>query len=283
MKKGLFFISLVVISTLFNGCVLDEPKKMDQPILNIYTNDYQAEDTLIIQKYEKKTGVKIQLIYANNGTILDKVSQNPYNARIDLLIVSGESVLFELRKKALLHTIRNTAPFNQLEREFYNTHHTWLPFAYNPLVLVTKTDSSNTCISNSSMFRKVFKDSIQPTFSSAAKSSEYINAFGHSTRFKQWVDARKKIINPNYSVATLSEIALKKEKSNSCAYLLLDSKRHLTTTTSISILKYGRNHKTAEHFLRFYSEFKFQIAASRGELSTFQNIQSSYEIAQLLK
>lgn len=281
MNIRLIYLLPVAVLVLFSGCVLEEAKKTEHPILNLYTNEYNPADTLILNNYEKKTGVKIQLIQKDNEALISLISEKPYNSGVDMILVSGDSVLRALQEKALLHTIRNEQLFTLLNREFYNTHHQWLPFSHNPLVLVAQKDSSTNCPQAWTVFQQIMNDSIYPSFSKSAKNHKYAFALSKSKKYKAWIFPTKKGINLNYSIISLSELT-QEYNSKQCYYYLTDSKKHLSSTSSLAIMRYGRNHKITENFLQYYTLFKFEIAASRNELSTFKSIKSNYAINQAL-
>lgn len=276
----------VLFSGLFiglNSCVLDEAKPSAHEKIVVYTDLYCPADSLIIQEFQQSKNISVQIVYQTQDEIAKSIQKNKFNTGIDVLLLSSDSLRENLYNQSLFSQLRGRSFFRNMDRQFNNNHGYWVPICHNPLILVTKKDSSANCIPMN--WNKFKKDSIHAKIAVESNLSSYLMKLEKTNKFSA-IAKNKAPMNSKYSIHTLSQIAaisdkdMHYEKSN-CFYYLVEKQRFMTNFTSVSLYKYSRNKVASQQFIAFYCRFQHQVASNRNQLSTFKTIQPNFLIRTL--
>lgn len=276
----------ILFSTLFltlHACVIDEAKPGVRQRIVFYSDSYCPADSLIIQEFEQKKHISVQVVYKTKDEIARLIQQDKFNTGIDALLLSSDSLRENLYNQSLFSQLKGRSFFVNMNRQFNNNHSYWVPICHNPLVLATQKDSSANC--QAINWGKLSKDSIRPKIAIKSNLNSYLLKLNKTSKFAA-IGNTKNPLNPKYTIYTLNQIAelankdLKFERSH-CFYFLVENQRFITNFTSVSLYRYGRNKIAAQQFIEFYSRFQYQIASNRNQLSTFKTIQPNFLIRTL--
>jgi hypothetical protein len=279
-KKSILFWGILILAS---SCMVEEAKPLTHEKMIIYTDNYCPRDSIIIQEFEQTKHISVQVIYQSKDQIAQLIQKNKFNAGIDVLLLSSDSLREDLYNKSLFTSLKDHSVFKNINRQFHNNHGYWIPFSHNPLILVTSRDSAAKCeLMNWSKFKI---DSIKPQLAITSNLSSYLLKLNKSEKFTLAKNAKFPTAK-NYSIYTLDELVDISDKDmrfseSKCFYYLVEKHRYLTNFTSISFYKYSRNKIAAEQFIHFFMHYQYQAASNRNQLSTYKQIQPNYSIREL--
>lgn len=262
---------------------LDEAKPSAHEKIIFYTDTYCPADSAIINEFEQSRHISVQVVYQPQEEIAKLVRKDKFNTGIDVLLLASDSLREALYNQGLFSQLKGHLYFRNMDRQFNNNHHFWIPLCHNPLVLVTKKDSSAACIPLN--WNKLNKDSVHPGIEFKSNIHSYLMKLSKTDKFSRFTKKNLRAVSP-YRIYTLDQLAKMSEvdfhfNQNNCFYYLVEKQRFMTNFTSISLYKYGRNKTAAQQFIEFYSLYQYQIASNRNQLSTFKTIQPNFLIRTL--
>lgn len=280
------------IYVLFSGlaiglhsCVLDEAKPNAHQKVVVYTDSYCPADSLIIREFEESKHISVQIVYQTTDEIAKTIRKNKFNTGIDVLLLSSDSLREVLYNQSLFSQLRDRSFFRNIDRQFNNNHGFWVPVCHDPLIQVSKKDSSANCVAMD--WDKFKNDSIaiHPKIMIESNRNSYLSKLKKTKKFAN-LAGENVPVNSKYSISTLSQITelsekdIRYDKSN-CFDYLVENQRFMTNFTSVSLYRYSRNKVASQQFVAFYCRFQYQIASNRNQLSTFKTIQPNFLIRAL--
>ena len=90
MKNILIFVFSILL--MFFGCNINESKE-----INIYSQRHYEVDRKQYENFEKKTGIKVNVIKANADELLERLKNEGENSPADLLLLMLENFKKVLR------------------------------------------------------------------------------------------------------------------------------------------------------------------------------------------
>lgn len=266
-----------------NACVLDEAKPNAHEKVIFYTDTYCPADSSIIKEFEQSRHISVQVVYRPQEEIAKLIQKNKFNTGIDAILLTSDSLRENLYNQGLFSQLKSPTAFRNIDRQFHNNHHFWIPLCHNPLVLTTQKDSSSVCVPMN--WNKLNQDSIHPEMEIRSNVSSYLMKLSRTDKFSRISRPGKKTLS-RYRVYTLDQLAKLSEvdyhfNQNNCFYYLVEKQRFMTNFTSISLYRYSRNKVAAQQFIEFYSRYQYQVASNRNQLSTFNTIQPNFLIRTL--
>jgi len=285
MNTRLFFL-VGIISLCLSGCWIDEAKESTQKSLFIVADYLSKEDSLVINQFAFNYHVKVKQTVLSPEAILQRIRTNRYNAEIDILIIEDPELRKKLQEINVFRSIRNERLFSQLERQFNNQHHQWIPISHDPLIVVRGKDSINTCPTiDFKMWHK--KDSLRPKLSIKQHEKHYANLLENSAHLN-WMMGKTTAFGDEqiyrlseYVSAEFSEDSIRITTNSHCRYFLIDNKRTISLINTVSIYKHGRNIPVAENFLTFFLSNSYSIANGRSQLPTKKGVSPNWYIRSL--
>lgn len=278
----------VLFCGLFIGlhsCVLDEAKPSAHQKVVVYTDTYCPADSLIIREFEESKHISVQVVYQTSDEIAKTIRKNKFNTGIDVLLLSSDSLRETIYNQSLFSQLRDRSFFRNIDRQFNNNHGFWVPVCHNPLILVSKKDSSANCVTIN--WDKFKNDSmgIHPKITIESNRNSYLSKLKKTNKFVN-LASENVPVNSKYSISTLSQITKLSEKDvrydqSNCFNYLVENQRFMTNFTSVSLYRYSRNKVASRQFVAFYCRFQYQIASNRNQLSTFKTIQPNFLIRAL--
>ncbi|MCC6700559.1 MAG: hypothetical protein IT221_03495 [Fluviicola sp.] len=286
MKKWISILS--VLLCILSSCLVEQAPVAKDHQLIVFSDKLTAQDSIFLKQYAKQHKIDLTFHQLNADFIKQQILQHRYDIDVDVLWLSDQALRDELQQQQLLRSITNDQLFTDLNRQFNNTHHCWLPLAHNPLVLAMPKDSSNWC-------RTIYfeawhkKDSLKPQFKLGQWESLYLKELQKSKRFEKIsrTSNKNKLANERvYPLSYLVKLEEKKDSSyqrsmNACKTYLLDRKRYITIFSSASIYRYGRNPAEAERFMSALSNYSSIFASSRDQLPCSRKTRQSPKIGNL--
>lgn len=281
------FILLTILAG-FSRCWVDEAKEPAKKDLHIIADYLSPEDSSVIRDFGRSRHVEVTIKVLSPEAILKRVRTHRYNAEMDILICEDATLLKQLQELNAFRTIRNTALFSQLERQFNNHHHHWIPVSHDPLVVTTPKDSTNNC-SRIDFRNWHSNDGLQPGTVFGKYHPDYFNLLSQSQRLNRIKDNQKPEALSNeriYPLSLLVELengtdSLNNNKLRTCRYYLIDNQRYISRINCAAIYRYGRNSAAAEQFLSFFTGNAYQVANGRNQLPTGKNVQPNWYIRTL--
>lgn len=125
MKKFLFIIVYFVSTLVFSNTV------------TVYTSRHYESDKLIYQEFEKKTGIKVNVVQNNDvSALIKKIELEGKNTDADVFITVGVGDLYTAKTKDILQSINSKTVFNNIPKNFRDKDNKWVGFTYRARVLV---------------------------------------------------------------------------------------------------------------------------------------------------
>lgn len=285
-----FLFVPMTISLVMNSCVIPEAKPSKANELTIISDRLTHQDTLLIERFEKKRHVAVTIIIETKTDIINRFKQHIYNVNCDILITENEHIRNALRKMGGLATIDNQRLFDAIGRQFNNSHHLWIPLSQNPLLIVAPRDTSNQCerIYLNRWLRNQ-KDTLLPDMNPVLKHKALKNVLAKSDQFGWLVRTKKKYprnMEKVYVLSDVVDICVKKDSTagrmkRKCMTYLVDKKRTLATYTTISLVNYSRNLTPAQAFVAFFNANSYWVASGRHQIPTKNRVKPNPIIRKL--
>ncbi|MFY7989730.1 MAG: hypothetical protein ACOVO3_03300 [Fluviicola sp.] len=280
-----WIVRLLICLPLLHACVLEEAPVDQSRKLTIYSDSLTAQDSIFLNNYAKKHHVELQFRVLSANAIKETVLKEKFSCQADLILVSDEVILTELRLAGYLQRIAINRFFESLERQFSNNHHQVLPVCHNPLIVLNQKDSSSICKrlnfqtwhQKDSLYPKFHLVNLKPNYLSKIESSPFLNSLYNP---KQWRMQSSELVTP------LSLYIDRKDSlerlSFGCAEPLIIKKRTISLVTGIALLKYSSNKQEAHRFLNAFQDYRYIFSSERNQLPTAKNVPASPKIKQSL-
>lgn len=286
MKKCFAYLSILLLA--LSSCLVEEAPIAKEQQLVVFSDKLTLQDSIFIKHYSKKHKIKVIFHQLNPAFIREQLLEHRFDVDVDILLLSNQAFRNELLEQKLLRKINYNQAFTDLNRQFNNTHHFWLPLAHNPLVVAMPKDSAANC-------RTIYfeswhkKDSLKPQFKLGQMEQDYIIELNKSRRFQSFSKTMNKGRLSNEQISPLSslvKLSIRKDsnfrQSNiTCKTYLKDRKRYITIYNSASIYRYGRNPIEAERFIIALSKYAAIFASNRNQIPCNKKTQQSPKIAEL--
>ncbi|MES2556287.1 MAG: hypothetical protein V4604_09060 [Bacteroidota bacterium] len=284
MNVRLIFI-VCLLGVAFSGCWIDEVQPSQKKSLCIVADHLSKEDSLVINQFGYNYKVSIRKEVLKPEVILQRVRSEKYNAEIDILIIESAELRKELSNLNAFKNIRSTELFGQLERQFNNTHHKWIPVCHDPLIVCKPKDSLQNCgpldLKKSTLFPKLILRTKHTEYHDLLSGTKFnwLNAeTGANTQFgKERIYALSDFVNRTFYADDSTAGII----PNECRYYLIDKKRNVSRMCTLSMYRYGRNSAVAENFLSFYMANSYSIANGRNQLPVKKHVTPNWYIRSL--
>ncbi len=280
MNSCIRFFSLLIVSLFsLNACLVSEAPKVISKNLHVYFDCYKKEDKKWIRSFEKRNKVKVIIHLTNLRELKTELKHRPFDGKIDVLFTQSDSSKSLIRSLKNYSTCLQNSDFDNLPKQFNNSHHRWLPLCHNPLVLSINKDTNSTCVHlNFSNWAKK-NDSLIPQFNSSNLSLEHLNSLKKSVAFSYFLKRGFKI-SPKQKVELLSEVVAARNRKE-CFYFLVDKRKYLTQTVWLFCPKYSRNQSLARKFVSYALSRIETFSSNRNQLPTFKKVPVSIKISKL--
>ncbi len=166
MKKLLF--TLLVSITLLSSC--STSGKNDEKEVNVYTSRHYEVDKAIFKEFEKKTGIKVNVVELDSPELFAKI-QSEKAAVADVVMMTGAEYIYKFNELDLLIP-HNLKP--NMNRAYYGDN--WAGFAGRTRSVALKKDSSINIASYDDLAKEVFINELLVRSSSNSYNQAWIAA-----------------------------------------------------------------------------------------------------------
>jgi len=115
---------------------LDEKSKE----INIYSQRHYDVDELQYQNFEKKTGIKVNVIKANADELIQRMKNEGDNSPADLFITVDVGKLWQATDMGLLQKFEDSTITKNISPELLDKNGYWVPVTYRSRVVVYSND-----------------------------------------------------------------------------------------------------------------------------------------------
>ena len=137
MKK---IISLLIIAITIIACKPSEKKEeKKQEEVNVYTHRHYKADQELFAKFEKETGIKVNVVNAKADELMQKMTVEGAQSPADVLITVDAGRLVRAKNKGLLQTANSDFITNTVPAHLRDVDNNWFALtkrarviAYNP-------------------------------------------------------------------------------------------------------------------------------------------------------
>tara|TARA_B100001996_G_scaffold273382_1_gene214231 strand:+ start:166 stop:1152 length:987 start_codon:yes stop_codon:yes gene_type:complete len=150
--------------------------------INIYSQRHYEVDKKQYENFEKKTGIKVNVIKANADELLERLKNEGENSPADLFVTVDAGKLQKGAEMGLFQKIQNDKIENNVIDELKDKNGYWIPITYRARILVYSKDrvlesdlSTYEDLANDKWNGKILVRSSSNAYNQALMSSLYAN------------------------------------------------------------------------------------------------------------
>ena len=175
MKNILIFVFSILL--MFFGCNINESKE-----INIYSQRHYEVDRKQYENFEKKTGIKVNVIKANADELLERLKNEGGNSPADLFVTVDAGKLQKGVEMGLFQKINNDVINKNVSKQLIDKNGYWIPITYRARILVYSNDrvmkselSTYEDLANEKWRGRILVRSSSNAYNQALMSSLYAN------------------------------------------------------------------------------------------------------------
>ncbi len=175
MKNILIFVFSILL--MFFGCNINESKE-----INIYSQRHYEVDRKQYENFEKKTGIKVNVIKANADELLERLKNEGENSPADLFVTVDAGKLQKGVEMGLFQKINNDVINKNVSKQLIDKNGYWIPITYRARILVYSNDrvmkselSTYEDLANEKWRGRILVRSSSNAYNQALMSSLYAN------------------------------------------------------------------------------------------------------------
>ena len=162
---------------MFFGCNINESKE-----INIYSQRHYEVDRKQYENFEKKTGIKVNVIKANADELLERLKNEGENSPADLFVTVDAGKLQKGVEMGLFQKINNDVINKNVSKQLIDKNGYWIPITYRARILVYSNDrvmkselSTYEDLANEKWKGRILVRSSSNAYNQALMSSLYAN------------------------------------------------------------------------------------------------------------
>tara|TARA_B100000029_G_scaffold57398_1_gene51915 strand:- start:2226 stop:3212 length:987 start_codon:yes stop_codon:yes gene_type:complete len=162
---------------MFFGCNINESKE-----INIYSQRHYEVDRKQYENFEKKTGIKVNVIKANADELLERLKNEGENSPADLFVTVDAGKLQKGVEMGLFQKINNDVINKNVSKQLIDKNGYWIPITYRARILVYSNDrvmkselSTYEDLANEKWRGRILVRSSSNAYNQALMSSLYAN------------------------------------------------------------------------------------------------------------
>jgi len=162
---------------MFFGCDINESKE-----INIYSQRHYEVDRKQYENFEKKTGIKVNIIKANADELLERLKNEGENSPADLFVTVDAGKLQKGVEMGLFQKINNDVINKNVSKQLIDKNGYWIPITYRARILVYSNDrvmkselSTYEDLANEKWRGRILVRSSSNAYNQALMSSLYAN------------------------------------------------------------------------------------------------------------
>ncbi len=124
------------LTLLANTAVIPAHAAGPAPVLNIYTTRHYETDTALAQKFEQKTGIKVNTVQIKEpAQLLARVEEEKNNTQADLIITTDVGSLWRAAEAGVLQPFSSKSILAAVQQEFRDKNNLWTGIAMRARVV----------------------------------------------------------------------------------------------------------------------------------------------------
>ena len=137
MKRVIIFISSILI---LSSCV-ETTKESNE--INLYSQRHYEVDVKQYEAFEKKTGIKVNVVKANADELIERLKNEGENSPADLFISVDAGKLQKAKDLDLLQKISSPVINQNIDPDLKDVDGFWIPITYRARIVVYSKDRVN--------------------------------------------------------------------------------------------------------------------------------------------
>lgn len=135
MKK---IITILVLAVIFTSCKNEEKKKEEkkQEVVNVYTHRHYKADQELFAKFEKETGIKVNVVNAKADELMQKMTVEGELSPADVLITVDAGRLVRAKNKGLLQSAESEFLNKTIPTHLKDVDNNWFALTKRARVIV---------------------------------------------------------------------------------------------------------------------------------------------------
>ena len=283
-RKVLALILCVILCLQLGGCVSSSQGNPKDNLI-IYTSHSPSFTDWIVEEFEKKTHIHVNIVKAGTGELVERIREEGDNPLGDILWGGSQSIMVKNQDLWEEYTSVNDAAFYP---QYQNTDHLFTRFNIMPCTIIINTDLLDGLEVNGygDLLNPKLKGKIamcDPRKSSTALESItnmlYVmgdgnpdNGWNYVEKFIENCDGQilsssssvfNKVINGEYAVGVTYEGAAMYIEPDSAIKLIYPEEGAIANADGITIIKNAKQRKNAEKFIDFVTSQEIQTYVSK--------------------
>lgn len=138
-KYLLIFFSFILITS----CTNTKKKETENKEITLYTHRHYDSDKLIFEKFEKESGIKVNVVKANADELIQKMEIEGEKSRADLLITVDAGRLVRAKQKGLLQNATSEILEKNIPNHLKDEDNNWFGLTKRARVIVYDKNKVN--------------------------------------------------------------------------------------------------------------------------------------------
>jgi len=130
MKKIIF----IILTCFTLSCNTKSDKELQE--VNLYSQRHYSVDEKQYENFEKKTGIKVNVVKANADELIERLKNEGTNSPADLFVTVDAGKLYNARKAGVLQKIISEKVNDNVREELRDPDEYWAPITYRSRVIV---------------------------------------------------------------------------------------------------------------------------------------------------
>ena len=135
MKKYL----LITLTLILYSCSQNENSNE----INIYSQRHYNVDELQYENFQKKTGIKVNVVKANADELIQRMKNEGENSPADLFITVDVGKLWQASEMGLLQKFEDRNITKNISPELLDKNGYWIPVTYRSRIIVYSKERVN--------------------------------------------------------------------------------------------------------------------------------------------
>ena len=138
------FFSLFLVTSCANKNQENNPEmQTEKESLTLYTHRHYDSDKLIFQKFEEKTGIKINVVKSSADELIQKMETEGDQSPADLLLTVDAGRLVRAKNKNLLQSANSAILNNKIPKHLKDSSNNWFGLTKRARVIVFNKETVN--------------------------------------------------------------------------------------------------------------------------------------------
>ncbi|MEL7248658.1 MAG: Fe(3+) ABC transporter substrate-binding protein [Bacteroidota bacterium] len=138
MNRILFF--LLLLATIFGCQPAAESTSEEQAVVNVYTHRHYDVDQQLFEQFESETGIKVNVVNADAGELIQKMEAEGEESPADVLITVDAGRLAKAKSSGLLQSVTSETLEQNIPAYLIDTDKQWFAVTKRARVIVYAKD-----------------------------------------------------------------------------------------------------------------------------------------------